>query len=309
MAAQFTPPASFAVDDLFSVTGRTVVITGGGTGLGKAIANAYVTNGAKVFISGRRTEVLDAAVQLIKPQAGKGGDIVAVPGDVSTKAGCKKLYDDIAKLTDVVDVLVNCAGVMKSYRNPTSDVDNIDAVAKMLWEGCDDDDFNYTNQININGVYFTTVAFIPLLMKSDLKSVVVIASIAGHILQRAVGSVSYGASKAGTMHTANLLAGRLSPGKIRVNTICPGIFPSEMTGVSAAEGGHKYDIGKGAQMAAARSVVGRPGMPHEIVGPVMLLGSRAGSYMDGATLVIDGGRALAAGMNEGVRIKEELIIN
>ncbi|BEJ09798.1 hypothetical protein CcaverHIS641_0607130 [Cutaneotrichosporon cavernicola] len=269
MAAQFTPPASFAVDDLFSVAGRTVVITGGGTGLGKAIANAYVTNGAKVFISGRRTEVLDAAVQLIKPQAGKGGDIVA----------------------------------------PTSDVDNIEAVAKMLWEGCEDDDFNYTNQININGVYFTTVAFIPLLMKSDLKSVVVIASIAGHILQRAVGSVSYGASKAGTMHTANLLAGRLSPAKIRVNTICPGIFPSEMTGVSASEGGHKYDISKGAEMAAARCVVGRPGMPHEIVGPVMLLGSRAGSYMDGATLVVDGGRALSAGMNEGVRIKEELIIN
>lgn len=65
--------------------------------------------------------------------------------------------------------------------------------------------------VNINGVYFTTVAFIPLLNKSDLKSVVVIASIAGIILQRAVGSVSYGASKAGTLHTANLLAGRLSP--------------------------------------------------------------------------------------------------
>jgi NAD(P)-dependent dehydrogenase (short-subunit alcohol dehydrogenase family) len=68
-----------------------------------------------------------------------------------------------------------------------------------------------TFSVNINGVYFTTVAFIPLLVKSDLKSVIVIASIAGLILQRAFGSVSYGASKAGALHTANLLAGRLSP--------------------------------------------------------------------------------------------------
>lgn len=82
-----------------------------------------------------------------------------------------------------------------------------------------------------------------------------------------------------------------------------------MTGTSAAEGGHKYDIGKPAEMAAARSVVGRPGMPHEIVGPVLLLGSRAGSYMDGAMLTVDGGRALSAGINEGIRIKEDLIIN
>lgn len=97
--------------------------------------------------------------------------------------------------------------------------------------------------------------------------------------------------------------------KIRVNTICPGIFPSEMTGTSAAAGGHKYDIADGASKAAARSVVGRPGQPHEIVGPVLLLGSRAGSYMDGAVLTVDGGRALAAGINEGLRIPDELYVN
>lgn len=124
-----------------------------------------------------------------------------------------------------------------------------------------------------------------------------------------MGSVSYGASKAGTLHTANLLASRLSPGQIRVNTICPGIFPSEMTGTSASSGGHKYEIGSVPEKAAARSVVGRPGMPHEIVGPVLLLGSRAGSYMDGANLIVDGGRTMAAGMNEGVRLPEDQYVN
>lgn len=236
-------------------------------------------------------------------------DSTSIQGDVSSKAGCKALYDAVAKQTDVVDVLVNCAGVMRQYKNPTTDHDNIDAVAKMLWEGHDDDDFNYTNQININGVYFTTVAFIPLLLKSTLRSVVVIASIAGIILQRSVGSVSYSASKAGTLHTANLLAGRLAPGKIRVNTICPGIFPSEMTGTSAKEGGHNYDVSDGAVKAAGRSVVGRPGLPHEIVGPILMLGSRAGGYMDGAMLTVDGGRAMAAGINEGLRIPENLYVN
>lgn len=238
-------------------------------------------------------------------------------GDVGSKAGCGKLYEAVAAQTDVVDVLVNCAGVMRNYKNPTTDVNNIDAVTKMMWDGHDDDDFNYTNQsescsespnpVNINGVYFTTVAFVPLLQKSSLKSVVVIASIAGLILQRAFGSVSYGASKAATLHTANLLAGRLSPAKIRVNTICPGIFPSEMTGTSAS--GLAYDIGAVPEKAAARSVVGRPGLPHEIVGPVLLLGSRAGSYMDGANLTVDGGRTLAAGINEGIRLPEDQYVN
>ncbi|WOO83794.1 Rhamnolipids biosynthesis 3-oxoacyl-[acyl-carrier-protein] reductase [Vanrija pseudolonga] len=304
----FTPP-SFALDDLFSVQGRTVFITGGGTGLGKAIATAYATNGARVIIAGRRADVLDKAVAEITKAAAKGGSAVAVQGDVGSKAGVAALYDAVAKVTDVVDVLINCAGVMKSYKNPTSTPNDIDAVTKMMWDGCEDEDWNVTNQININGVYFTTVKFVPLLLKSDLKSVIVIASIAGLILQRQMGSVSYGVSKAGTIHTANLLAGRLSPANIRVNTICPGIFPSEMTGVSAASGGLEYDIGETPAKAAARSVAGRPGLPHEIAGPALLLGSRAGSFMDGANLVVDGGRALGAGIHDGIKIADELLGN
>lgn len=93
---------SFSITDLYAVKGYTVVVTGGGTGLGKAIASAFVANGAKVFISGRRKEVLDKAVTEMNAQASQGGSAIAVPGDVGSKAGCKKLYDDVAAQTKVV---------------------------------------------------------------------------------------------------------------------------------------------------------------------------------------------------------------
>lgn len=97
--------------------------------------------------------------------------------------------------------------------------------------------------------------------------------------------------------------------KIRVNTISPGIFPSEMTASGPASAAESYSLVEPSEKAARRSLIGRSGYPHEIVGPVLLLGSRAGSYMDGANLVVDGGRTMAAGANDGVRIAEDLYVN
>lgn len=83
-----------------------------------------------------------------------------------------------------------------------------------------------------------------------------------------------------------------------------------MTGVSADAGkGLNYDLGDVPTRAGKRSIVGRPGMPHEIVGPVLLLGSRAGSFMDGANLTVDGGRAMVAGVNDGIRLPEDQYVN
>ncbi|KAL7418580.1 hypothetical protein Q5752_007038 [Cryptotrichosporon argae] len=291
-------PATFRVEDIYSVKGLTVVVTGGGTGLGKAIAAAYVANGAKVFITGRRKDVIDATAAELGQTAAQGGAIFAIQGDVSTKAGAGALYEAVKAQTSVVDVLVNCAGIMRSYRNATTRHNDPDEVVRTLWDGHEDRGV----PDSCPGVYWTTVAFTPLLQASDLKSVIVIASIAGLINQRAMGSVSYGVSKAGAIHCATLLAGRLSPLKIRVNTIAPGIFPSEMTGSSTDNSGHGYDLGGPAIKAAKRSVTGRAGLPHEIIGPVLMLGSRAGSYMNNAMLVVDGGRAMVAGIHDGLHL-------
>ena len=91
--------------------------------------------------------------------------------------------------------------------------------------------------------------------------------------------------------------------KIRVNTICPGIFPSEMTGTSS--GSHEYNLNEQAMKAAKRCTAGRPGQFHEMVGPVIMLSSAAGGYMNHALLTVDGGRLMGLSINDGLRMPED----
>ncbi|WVO18206.1 hypothetical protein L204_105911 [Cryptococcus depauperatus] len=294
--------SDFKVENIFDVRGKVVVVTGGGTGLGKAITAGFIQNGAKVYITGRRQEALEATAKEI------GGDIVSIKGDVSTKEGCSAIANAFAAKESKLDVLINCAGVLRGWQTGVKDHNNADEVEKLLWEGHDDDDFNYSNSINVNGVYFMTAALVPYLRKSEDPSVVVIASIAGLANQRAMASISYSVSKAAAIQLSRLLAGRLHPMKIRVNTICPGIFPSEMTGKSDAGEGLEYDLNEASFKAGKRSTIGRPGKPEEIVGPVLLLSSKAGGFFDGAMLTVDGGRLMGAGINDGIRLPEDTYV-
>ncbi|KAK1921512.1 hypothetical protein DB88DRAFT_512787 [Papiliotrema laurentii] len=293
---------TFKIEDIFSVKDKIVVITGGGTGLGKAIATGFAVNGAKVYITGRRLEVLQKTADEINAQATSGGSVHVIQGDVSTKEGVNKIADQIKAKEQVVDSLINCAGVMKPWKEPIKDHNNVDDVVKAI-SAVDDEDFRYQQDINVNGVYFTTVAFVPLLLKSDNPSVVIIASIAGLANQRAMGSLTYGVSKAATIHLGTLLAGRLHPLKIRVNTICPGIFPSEMTGKTA--GSYTYDMPDAPTKAALRSTMRRPGQPEEIVAPVLMLCSKGGMYTNNALLTVDGGRLMVAGVDDGIRLPDD----
>ncbi|CAG9983463.1 unnamed protein product [Clonostachys byssicola] len=288
---------SFKLEDLFSVKGKIVVVTGGGSGLGKAIAEGFAINGAKVYICGRRQEALDTAAQQI------GGDIHTIQGDVQTKKGCQAIVEAVKAQESHVDTLINCAGVNSPWRVKANDHNNADEVENLLINGVEEEDFDRSNQINVMGVYFLTVNFIPLLRKSVDPNVCVIASLAALGNQRSMGSITYGVSKAATVHLAKLLAGRLHPMKIRVNTICPGIFPSEMTGSTA--GKHEYNINNQATKAAMRCTAGRAGRPEEMVGPVLMLSSPGGGYMNYALLTVDGGRLMGLSIHDGIRMPED----
>ncbi|OJI87717.1 hypothetical protein ASPTUDRAFT_51358 [Aspergillus tubingensis CBS 134.48] len=298
---------SLQLSNLFGVKDKIVVITGGGTGLGKAIAEGFSTNGAKVYITGRRVEVLEKAAEELRGRATLGGQVIPIKGDVSTKDGCAQLVEQIKQKEEHVDVLISNAGLPGKTDYPPWNPNDPDAVERGLWESVDDESFTTTNNVNISGVYFTTVGFLPLLRKSSGPSVIVIASLAGIANQRTVGTVTYGASKvSAAIHVSKLLAGRFSPMKVRVNCICPGIFPSEMTFADTT--GNAENLNPVSEGAAKRAPAGRPGYPEEIVGPCLMLSSKAGGYMNGGYLLVDGGRAMSASINDGIHMPEDTYV-
>ncbi|RMJ07801.1 hypothetical protein CDV36_012604 [Fusarium kuroshium] len=305
--------SNFSISNLFGVSGKVVVVTGGGSGLGKAITQGFSTNGAKVYITGRRFDVLEKTAKEFNEA---GGNVIPIQSDVGTKDGCKALVDSISQKESHIDVLVNNAGVSRQIDFPAWDHNDADQVQKALWDGVDDEHFTFTNSVNVNGVYFTTVGFVPLLRKSEDPSVIIISSLAGLANQRAMGSLTYAISKAASLHMSKLLAGRFHPMKIRVNCILPGIFPTEMTttdNTSNESSMNKFAVKAAKRCTAARKEVdsksGRAGRPEEIVGPCLMLSSKAGGYMNGGHLIVEGGRLMGCSINDGLRMPEDTYVN
>ncbi|CAK7212560.1 hypothetical protein SEUCBS140593_001544 [Sporothrix eucalyptigena] len=300
--------SSFEIADLFSVKDKVVLITGGGSGLGKAIAQGFYANGAKVYITGRRLEALQRTVDDFKKiQVKLPGQIIPVQGDVSTKDGCEAVYKALAAKEQHVDVLVNNAGVSRQIDYPYWDHNDADAVEKALWQGVDDEHFTFTNSVNLNAIYFMTAAFIPLLRKAEDASVIVISSLSGLTNQRALGSITYATSKAAALHLSKILAGRLSPLKIRVNCVLPGVFPSEMTSTNNTD--EPSSVNDLVHKAGLRSPAGRTGNPVDIAGPCLLLASKAGMYMNGGYIMVDGGRSMTSSINDGLRMPDNTYVN
>ncbi|KAL7423537.1 hypothetical protein Q5752_001117 [Cryptotrichosporon argae] len=292
--------AALQIDSLFSVKDTTVLITGGGSGLGEYLATAFAVNGARVITVGRRKDVLEATA------AGIAGDVKCVQGDVSTKAGAESIIAQVKGITPVLDTVINCAGISIPFHRPSNDHTNPEANHDML-ASVEDDDFAASHRVNVNGPYFMTVSAIPLLRKSENPSVVIVSSVAGLANQRANAGFTYGVSKAGAVHLSSMLAGRLHEMKIRVNCICPGLFPSAMTAVMGDDG--QLQVGGMGAKAAMRSTIGRPGKPEEIAAPVLLLASKGGMYMNDTCINVDGGRWLVMkGIYDGLRLPEESYI-
>lgn len=294
--------------DLFNVNGLVVVITGGGSGLGRYAAHALDANGAKVvYIVGRREESLR--------EVAKGGrNIIPIVGDVTSKESLEKVAEQVRKEQGYVNLLFANAGVLgpivrKSLPEKGSGPDgrpSIEEMQKALWEPSMEE-FTNTSHVNCTGVFYTAVAFMTLLDAGNKKQnvaqdsqIIVTSSIAGFSRQLASG-FSYSASKSGLTHVIKMLSTSFAQNRyrIRCNLITPGLYPSEMTAgglvkngkFSRADGSGHADAFEGAHILEPDSSPSeRTGSEQDFAGVILFMASQAGSYLNGETLVTDGGR-------------------
>ncbi len=246
---------------LFSLKGRTALITGGSRGIGRMIAEGYLAQGARVYISARKAAACDQTAK----ELSAFGHCVSLPADVSTVEGARKLVEAYAKHEGTLDILVNNAGA--AWGAPYAEF------PESGWDKVVD--------LNLKTPFFLTQALTPMLKKAatdHLAKVINIASIDG-ISINPQETYSYAASKAGLIQLTRRMALRLAQERIVVSAIAPGAFASDMNKDARDHG----DEVKG------RIPAGRIGVPEDMAGAAIYLASRAGDYVMGSTLVVDGG--------------------
>ena len=260
-------------DGLFSVKGKTVVITGGSRGIGEMMAAGFLKNGAKVFISSRKADACAEAVERLKAY---GEDVMAIPSDMSTLVGVNHLVSELSKHTDSVDVLINNAGA--AWGAP------IDDFPEVGWDKVMD--------VNVKGVFFLTQKLLPMLRKSgtmeDPARVINIGSIDG-LRTPAMLTPSYSASKAAVHHLTRVLSAHLIKDHITVNAIAPGPFPTYMLSTGVGFGGKTEGDDVDWDAIGNSNPSGRVGLPSDAAGLAIFLASKAGSYVVGQTIALDGG--------------------
>jgi NAD(P)-dependent dehydrogenase (short-subunit alcohol dehydrogenase family) len=251
------------MDGLFSVEGKVALITGGSRGIGYMIARGFVEGGAKVYISARKADACDAAAA----ELSKSGTCISVPGDVGSDAGCRALAEQIAAQEDRLHVLVNNAGA--NWGAPLTEYP--------------DNGFDKVFATNVKGPFNLTRALLPLLQKAasddDPARVINIGSIDG-LQVPALETYAYSSSKAAVHHLTRVLAQKLAPQRITVNAIAPGPFESKMMHETLERFGDSI---------RASCPLGRIGRPEDMAGTAMFLASRAGSYLTGTVIPVDGG--------------------
>jgi NAD(P)-dependent dehydrogenase (short-subunit alcohol dehydrogenase family) len=254
------------VQDLFSLKGKVALVTGGSRGIGAMIARGYVEAGAKVYISARKdAECAKTAAEL--SGLSEMGTCIAIPADLSTEAGCRGLADAIAAREGALQILVNNAGA--NWGAPLAEFP--------------DSGWDKVLALNVKGVFHLTKFLVPLLEKGakpgDPARVINIGSIDG-LKVPLLETYSYAASKAAVHHLTRVLAVQLAPRGITVNAVAPGPFESKMMAVT-------LDRFRDAIVAACP--LGRIGEPEDMAGVAIYLASRAGAYVTGVVIPVDGG--------------------
>jgi len=249
---------------LFSLESKTALVTGGSRGIGKMIATGLVKAGAAVYISSRKAQACEETAA----ELSEIGRCAALPADLSSEGGCRQLALDLAEAEPRLDILVNNAGA--TWGAAISDFD------EAAWER--------VLALNVKAVFHLTKFVLPLLRSAgtieEPARVINIGSIDG-IQVPTLETYSYSASKAAVHQLTRHLAKRLAP-EITVNAIAPGPFESKMMAATLETFGEQI---------AAQAPLRRIGRPDDMAGAAVFLASRAGAYVTGAILPVDGGIA------------------
>jgi NAD(P)-dependent dehydrogenase (short-subunit alcohol dehydrogenase family) len=253
--------------DLFSLSGRVALVTGGSRGIGRMIATGLLHQGAKVYITARKAAACDATARELSAT----GTCISLPIDVSTVEGARQLAAEIGQREPALDILVNNAGAAWG--------EDFDTFPEAGWDKVVD--------LNMKAPFFLTQALHEALKRGAKvrpAKVINIASIDG-ISVNQWETYSYSASKAGLIHLTKRMALRLAQDNIVVNGIAPGPFPSDMNKQARDHG----------EEVAHRVPAGRIGTTEDMAGAAIFLASRAGDYVVGETIVVDGGVTIARG--------------
>jgi len=249
--------------DLFDLSGKTAVVTGGSRGIGLMIARGLLEAGARVYISSRKADACAAAERDLN----RYGMVAAVPADLSSEAGCLQLAEEIGQREQSLSVLVNNAGA--TWGAP------IEEFPATAWDKVVD--------LDLKAPFFLTRALLPLLEAAgtpdDPARVINIGSIDG-LRVPPFQTYAYSASKAGLHHLTRVLARELGPRWITVNAVAPGPFESKMMAATLQTFGDAI---------AAAAPLKRIGRPDDMAGVAIYLASRAGAYVTGAVIPVDGG--------------------
>jgi len=254
------------LEKLFGVKGKVVVVTGGGSGIGFMVSAAFVSNGSKVYIVSRKDT---SALALQMTERGQG-ECISLQVDLGTDEGVEIFTKEMEKREPSgIHCLVNNSGT--NWAKP------IDKFGAKAWDK--------VYGLNVKGVFMLTKLLLPLLEKNaeitGVPARVINVSSIDSLRVPALDTFAYSSGKAAVTHLSRVLAGKLGDRQITVNSVCPGPFPSRMMRGTIERAGEE-NIARG-------TVLGRIGRPGDMGGVCLFLASDAGSFVTGATIVVDGG--------------------